>query len=282
MIGFVDLHLHTTASDGTLTPAETVAEAISCGLHAISITDHDTVAGVAAAQQAADRRLHVLPGVEMSTELGAAEVHILGYLVDCGNQRLLDAFERSRQGRVSRAREIVDRLRSLGLRINYEQVAEVAGEGTVGRPHIARVLVSEGLVRSQAEAFSRFLRRGRPAYAARLKMLPEQAIEVVRGAGGAAVLAHPGLVRDRTAVERILELGVDGIEAYHSEHSDAATRTYLRVAAERGLLVTGGSDSHGPRGPAPVKIGSVEVPDSCADGLIRWAERHEGELETGV
>ncbi len=281
MIGFVDLHLHTTASDGTLTARETVSEAIARGLHAISITDHDTVVAVAAAQRAAGEVLCVLPGVEISTEIGVAEVHILGYMFDCANQRLLDAFEWSRQGRVSRAREIVDRLKALGLRIDYDQVAAVAGEASIGRPHIARVLVSEGLVNTQAEAFSRFLRRGGPAYAPRVKIAPEQAIGLIRAAGGAAVLAHPGLVRDRKAVEHVLEHGVDGIEAYHTDHTDMMTQTYLGIARERGLLVTGGSDSHGPRGPAPVRIGDVAVPDSCADALIRWAEGYHGHLEAG-
>ncbi len=281
MIGFVDLHLHTTASDGTLTPVETVAAAISAGLCAISITDHDSVDGVAPAREAAGDALKVLPGVEISTVVGQSEVHILGYMLDCADQRLLDVLNLTREARARRAREMVERLYSLGLRVDYDQIEALAGGGTLGRPHIARALVSEGYVNSQAEAFRRFLRRGGPAYVERLRMSPGQAIGTIHDAGGAAVLAHPGLVREKRVVDGVLELGIDGIEAYHVDHTDAATESSLRVADERGLLVTGGSDSHGPGGSVPVKIGCVVVPERCAHELILWAERRDRHLEAG-
>jgi predicted metal-dependent phosphoesterase TrpH len=281
VIAVVDLHIHSTISDGTLTPVEIVSEAVARGLYAISIADHDSVGGVAWAQEAAVGQLHVLPGVEVSTQFGDVEVHILGYMMDCRNQTLLEALNTIREGRVRRARSIVERLNSLGVRIDYETVTDTAGGGSVGRPHIAKTLVAEGYVRNQQEAFRRFLRRGGAAFVPREKMSPAHAIEIIRGAGGAAVLAHPGIVRDRRAVEHVLDLGVDGIEVYHTDHSRDVAQRLLSIAQQRRLVVTGGSDSHGPGGPIPVEVGSVAVPDSTADTLISWAQKRGGDLEAG-
>ncbi len=274
----VDLHIHSTVSDGTRTPEEIVATAVQRGLYAISITDHDHVAGVAPAQRAAGGDLLVLPGVEVSTDLRDAEVHILGYLVDCHNEPLLAKLAEVRARRVRRAREMVKRLNSLGVSLDYARVAQIAGEGSVGRPHLARALLDQGVVGSQAEAFRRFLRRGGPAYVPRYKLSPAEAIALIGQASGVAVLAHPGLCRDDEAVREVLQLGIGGLEAYHTDHTDFQTEKYLRMADERGLLVTGGSDSHGPGGPIPVGVGSVDVPDAAADALVMWAKDNGGHI----
>ncbi len=274
----VDLHIHSTISDGTRTPEEIVATATQRGLYAISITDHDDVAGVARAQRAAADELLVLPGVEVSTDLHDAEVHILGYLIDCQNEPLLAKLAQVRARRVWRAREMVKRLNSLGVSLDYAQVAQIAGEGSVGRPHVARALFDQGVVGSQAEAFRRFLHKGGPAYAPRYKLSPAEAIALIRQASGVAVVAHPGLCRDDEAVEEVLQLGISGLEAYHTSHTDLQTEKYLRMADEYGLLVTGGSDSHGPGGPIPVGVGSVDVPDAAADALVIWAKNNGGHI----
>ncbi len=276
----VDLHIHSTVSDGTQTPAEIVATATHLGLYAISITDHDDVAGVAAAQRAAGEKLLVLPGVEVSTDLGDIEVHILGYLIDCHNEPLVAKLAEVRARRVGRAHEMVERLNGMGVRLDYAEVERIAGDGSIGRPHVARALLDQGIVGSQREAFQRFLRKGGPAYAPRYKLTPAQAIALIRQAGGVAVLAHPGLCRNDEAVREVINLGVDGLEAYHTDHSDSQTDKYLQMAEQQGLFVTGGSDSHGPGGPKPVAIGSVEVPDAAAEALVRWANNNGGHITT--
>ncbi len=270
----VDLHVHSTISDGTQTPEEIVAAATQQGLHAISITDHDHVGAVALAQRAAGDGLLVLPGVEVSTELRATEVHILGYMIDVQNAALLAKLAEVRDSREWRAREMVKRLNGLGVDVSYEQVAQTAGAGSVGRPHLARLLHDRGFVVSQQDAFRRYLRKGGPAYVPRHKLAPVEALALIRQAGGAAVLAHPGLCRDDAVVREAIETGIDGVEAYHTDHTDVETDRYLHMAAEYGLLVTGGTDSHGPEGPIPVEIGSVDVPDRAAAALVAWARQN--------
>ena len=271
----VDLHIHSTMSDGTQTPEEIAAAALEAGLYAISVTDHDHVAGVKPTQDAAGDRLLVLPGVEVAVELHHLEVHILGYLIDCENVTLLEKLAEIRRCRESRAREMVSRLNALGVKLDYEHVQRIAGlAASIGRPHVARALLKEGVVSHQQEAFQRFLRNGGPAYVPRYKLEISEAISLVREAGGAAVLAHPGLCNNDRLVRQVIAAGVDGIEAYHIAHTDHQCDKYRRLAQEYGLLVTGGTDTHGPGGSIPVAMGSVEVPDECADALLEWAEDH--------
>ncbi len=270
----VDLHIHSTMSDGTQTPEEIVAAAVEAGLYAISITDHDHVGGVKPAREAAGERLVVLPGVEVAVELRHLEVHILGYLMDCENATLLEKLAEMRRSRDSRAREMVSRLNALGVKLDYEHVCRIAGAGSVGRPHVARALLDEGVVSHQQEAFQRFLRNGGPAYVPRYRLEISEAISLVREAGGAAVLAHPGLCKNDKLVRQAIAAGLDGIEAYHVAHTDHQSDKYRRMAEEHGLLVTGGTDTHGPGGSIPVAMGSVEVPDESADALLEWAQDH--------
>jgi len=276
----VDLHLHTTCSDGTLSPRQTVEEAVRVGVTAISITDHDTVEATADAQEAArGTHLAVVPGVEMSCDYGRTEVHVLGYYVDTSSAALRERLRAVREARVVRAEQMAARLRNLGVPLTLADVRRAAevgkgdgpGNQSLGRPHVAAALVAGGHCATLQEAFDRYLKKGRPAYVPRYKLTPVEAVHMVREAGGCPVLAHPGLiVGERDLPRRLVPEGLAGIEAYHPEHGAADTQRLLRLAEELGLLVTGGSDSHGPAAVRPVAIGAVPVPDACAARLQEW------------
>ena len=267
----VDLHVHSTCSDGTLTPVQVVRAAASKGLSALALADHDTVAGVLPALRIAARHgLDLFPAVEVSAQHGPQELHILGFLIDLDEPELAGALVRVREGREDRLERIVSRLNSLDVPITLEQVREIAGEGSVGRPHVAAALVRMGAVSSPQQAFQLYLRRGRPAYVDRYRLGVEDAIRLIRNAGGLPVLAHPGLGCPDGVIRHLVTLGLGGLEAYHVDHRAAQTQHYLRMAESMDLIVTGGSDSHGPEGPAPVEIGQVYVPDSCADAVRDW------------
>ncbi|MFO7947343.1 MAG: PHP domain-containing protein [Armatimonadota bacterium] len=270
----LDLHVHSTASDGSQTPQEIVRKAHEIGLDAISITDHDTIAAVAPAQSAAPEGLQVFPGLEISTELDGSEVHILGYFIDCSNTALTEKLAVVRNSRVERARVITEKLNALGVSLDYTEVQQQAGSGSVGRPHIAQALVANGTCQNQQEAFSRFLRRGRPAYVPRYRLTPGKGIELIEQAGGLSVIAHPGICGSDAIVQKILEIGVGGIEAYHTRHTKTDSERYVKMARDRGLMITGGSDSHGPGGPIPVEIGSVQIPEWVGPELLEWAENN--------
>ncbi|MDB4896445.1 MAG: hypothetical protein JWN15_2707 [Firmicutes bacterium] len=258
--GRADLHTHTTASDGTLGPSEHVQWAAEQGLAALGITDHDTTAGWDEAI-AASRTLglEIVPGCELSTEVAKTEVHLLAYYFDREEPEMAALLARMRGGRRKRAEEAVAKLQALGhTQVKLERVLELGGE-SVGRPHIAAVMVEAGIVRTLQDAFERFLTRGRPAYVARPKLTPEEAIAVVKKAGGVPVVAHPGLIRDDKWVRHFIAAGVLGLEAYHTDHSDSQRQFYARWAADAGLICTGGTDSHGPRGSRTVVPGTVNV-----------------------
>ncbi len=258
--GRADLHTHTTASDGTLPPREHVKWAASQGLAAVAITDHDTIKGWDEAIAAAGEfGIEIVPGCELSTEVGKTEVHMLAYYFDRTEPVMAALLERMRGGRRARARECVAKLHGLGFtQVSLERVMELGGE-SVGRPHIALAMIEAGVVRNHEEAFERYLTHGRPAYVPRPKLTPEEAISVVREAGGVPVLAHPGLIRDDNIVRSILQAGVLGIEAYHSDHGERQRQFYARWGFDLGLIVTGGTDSHGPTGARTVVPGTVNV-----------------------
>lgn len=275
----IDLHVHSTASDGTLTPEQVVETALVKGLSALGIADHDTMAGLPEAAAAAAGRLTFIPGVEISTESGKIELHILGYFAAEDYQPLLDELQHVREERLSRIHRTVARLRELAVPITFEDIVAACDnvsadhgrqEAALGRPHVAAALVRVGAVRTPAEAFERYLRRGRPAYIDRYRAKPEQAIALIRAAGGLAVLAHPGLMHRDSMVPSLVEMGLGGVEAYHTAHTAADVKRYLALAERLGLLVTGGTDSHGPTGTTPVEIGSLDIPDECAQRLLEW------------
>lgn len=247
----VDLHLHTTHSDGSCTPSELVRLAHQAGVTALAVTDHDIMTGVAQATAEGEHYgIEVIPGVEISSMIGQSELHILGYFLDWQDPILNERFTTLRESRHRRNPQIVERLQTLGIDITYDEVRALAGSDSVGRPHIARALMDKHVVSSAKEAFDRFLANGKPAYVPRDLPNPAEAIQWIKAAGGLAVLAHPSWVRlaDRSLIELVRELkvaGLDGLEVYYSTHASRQTREYLSLAQHLGLLVTGGSDFHG-------------------------------------
>ncbi|MEW1545126.1 PHP domain-containing protein [Streptomyces tsukubensis] len=257
----IDLHTHSTASDGTDTPAELVRNAAAAGLDVIALTDHDTTRGHAeaiAALPGLDRPLTLVTGAELSCAVDGIGLHLLAYLFDPDEPELLARRELLRDDRVPRARAIVARLRELGAPVTWEQVARIAGDGSVGRPHIAAAMVELGVVPTVSDAFTaEWIADGGRAWVAKHELDPFTAIRLVKAAGGVAVIAHPAAVkRGRTisdaTIAELAEAGLDGIEADHQDH-DEPTRARLRgLAAELGLLTTGSSDYHGSRKDIPL------------------------------
>lgn len=271
-MGEVDLHLHTTASDGRLTPQELVKLAAGRGLRVIAITDHDTTDGVRPAQAAAARfaDLRLIPGVELSVDIAEAEVHLLGYWVDLENREFQQLLAWSRDGRVNRARRILERLAELGLPVEWERVRELAGDGAVGRPHVAQAMVEKGYVADIREAFELYLGRGRPAYVERERLTPEQGIRSVLAVGGLPVLAHPA---DIAGLEDRLPgwvaAGLVGLEVYYAGYTPEVVARLRELADRYGLVATGGSDYHGFGTADEALPGSVEVPREVVDQLIK-------------
>jgi 3',5'-nucleoside bisphosphate phosphatase len=245
----IDLHLHTTASDGRLSPAQLVARAKASGLTTIAVTDHDTVAGIAEATEvAAAAGIRVIPGIEVTAVDDERDVHMLGYFFDPGSATLATVLERQRALRVSRVRVMGERLAELGLVIDVESVllAAAARPGSsVGRPQVARELVRAGYVASVQEAFDKWLATGRPAFINRTGPSPATIVDAIHEAGGIASMAHPGVTRRDELIGPLADHGLDAIEVYHSDHSPEDQHHYQVIAHRRNLLVSGGSDFHG-------------------------------------
>ena len=250
---FVDLHCHSTASDGTLSPTEVVDLAVSSGLSALALTDHDTIAGVAEAAGAARKAgLDFLPGIEISCDVPRpATMHLLGYGFDPRSPVLLDLTTRLIEGRNDRNPRIIGKLNELGVTITMEEIEAEAGGNVVGRPHIAAVLLRKGYVSSIKQAFDKYLAQGAPAYFDKERLTPKQAIGLVLESGGVPVLAHPVQLRTENdaQLERIVkdlaDLGLVGLEVIHSDHDAALVEKYSKLADRFGLAKTGGSDFHG-------------------------------------
>lgn len=243
-----DLHIHTTASDGILSPVEVFEKASALGLNGFAITDHDTVDGIAELLDKVKNtaaRLKVVPGIEINTDVEDEEIHILGYFINVTHAPLLQSLKHIKKARYERARLMVDKLQQLGMPITFEEVKQHAREDLIARPHIARALVRRGYAVSVKDAFGRFIGRGRPAYVPRYKFAPREAIDLIKAAGGISVLAHPGLIKRHASVLEIINSGIEGIEVFYPEHSGVQIEEYLSLAAEYNLLVTGGSDYHG-------------------------------------
>ena len=267
-----DLHVHTTASDGTDSPATVVRRAREAGLSALAITDHDSVDGLGPALEEG-RRLSftVLSGVELSTEEGNQEVHILGYLFEPGNSALRKQLALFRRARRERVVKMVDRLRILGIPVDLEQVWQLAGAGAVGRPHVARMLIQMGVVGSVSEAFEKYLGRDRPAYVPRYKYTPAAAVRLIRQAGGVAVLAHPGLSRCDHLISPLVRQGLQGLEVYYPAHSQEMIWHYRRLCRRYGLVATGGSAYHGREDRENNLLGAATAPDEVVSLLRELA-----------
>jgi 3',5'-nucleoside bisphosphate phosphatase len=257
---FADLHLHTSFSDGTYTPAELAAQAFRHGLAAVALTDHDTVQGCpGTAACCAQVGVEFLPGTELTAEQHGNEIHILGYCVDIYNTRLLTEIGKFQTVRQNRIREMVARLNRLNVPLEADAVFELANCQAPGRPHVARALVEAGLCDNLDEAFDRFLKKNRPAWVPKFKMSASQAIALIHQAGGVAVMAHPGLNRTDEVIPGMVDNGLDGIECFHTKHSAATSEYYLGLAKRFHMLITGGSDCHGISKGRPV-IGGVKLP----------------------
>lgn len=267
----LDLHLHTTHSDGSCTPTEVVNMAHRAAVTALAITDHDITTGIAEAIAVGQQcGIEIIPGVEISSLAGSSEVHILGYFLDWQDFDLLERLKTLRDARHRRNPQIIERLQTLGIGITYDEVRSLAGTDSIGRPHIARVLMDKCVVASAKEAFDRFLAEGKPAYVPRELPSPAEAIRWIKAARGLAVLAHPTWVRvaEQPLIDLVRQLkadGLDGVEVYYSTHAARQTREYLSLAQQLGLLVTGGSDFHGLTKPdieVGIGKGTLHIPTS--------------------
>jgi predicted metal-dependent phosphoesterase TrpH len=270
----LDLHVHTNASDGVLAPLAAVRVALALGLSAIAITDHDSTTGVDEALAAADgTELRVVPGVELSVDVdGAKDVHVLGLLIDHHDPILSATLARLRDERRDRAEAMVRLLTDAGHRIELAAVFAAAGEGAVGRVHIAQALVDAGSAETVSDAFATLIGRDAPFYVRKGRLGAREAVDAIHAAGGVAVFAHPG-ISGETALPELLAAGIDGIEAYHAEHSFEDQERFAALAAGLGLLVTGGSDYHGP-GVHSAPIGGGACPESALDALDARAARY--------
>jgi predicted metal-dependent phosphoesterase TrpH len=272
----IDLHLHTTASDGQCSPGELVARARHAGISVLAITDHDTMAGVPeAAAAASEMALGFVPGIEITAVENGHDVHVLGYWIDGSSPSLVGLLEGLRGARTARAREIAQRLAEAGAPIDIsEQVAGAAALGrSIARPEIARALIRAGHATTVAEAFDRYLSEGRPAYVGHRGPTPSQVVAAIVGAGGVASLAHPGPLGRDDLIPSLAGAGLAAIEAYHSAHDDATCARYLAVAAAHGLVVTGGSDFHGPTVRRAEFLGVAALPAAEFSRLLERAGR---------
>lgn len=281
MAGFADLHTHTNASDGVNSPGENVRLAKEAGLAAVAITDHDTLAGIPEAMEAGERYgIIVVPGVEISTVADGKDIHVLGYYIQTDDDQLQQRLEQLRRVRDSRNELMLAKLRELGLEITLEEVLEHrnkvrSSDETVGRPHIADVLIKKGYVSSLAEAFDKYLGTNGAAYVNPPRIRPETGIEWIHDAKGMAILAHPGLYQNDKLVEHLIGCGLDGIEVYHSDHTPEDEAGYRALAGRHGLIVTAGSDYHGSRagqvfhGPVGSKRIECAVLEALRGGIDR-------------
>ncbi len=242
-----DLHLHSNKSDGMLSPGEVVLEASKRNLAAIALTDHDTVDGVTEALRAGDKyNVKVVPGVEINTSVDNGELHILGYYIEHTEEGFVREMQRFKKFRMDRTFAIIKKLNTLGLYITKEQVlSEAKKADALGRPHIARTLIKNGYVSSVKEAFEKYIGQGRPAYVERRRLLPREAIELIKGYGGVPVLAHPGTLSSNLYIELCINEGIQGIEAFHSKHDANKADAFVNIARKHNLIITGGSDCHG-------------------------------------
>jgi len=253
-----DLHIHSTASDGLLPPAEIVKRAKALSLDLVALTDHDTTDGIQEAYEAGRKySVQVITGIELSSEDEDQEIHILGYMFERHYPGLQSLLRKLKSARMERIRAITELLGKMGFPISWEEVVSAAQDASsIGRPHIARVMVDKGYAASIGEVFSRWIGPDGPAFVGRYKITPDQAISMIHAAGGLAFLAHPGLLQGGLNVAgKLVSLGLDGVEAFHFDHDSNLTREVLNFAARNGLFVSGGSDCHGD----PLKMGQCSI-----------------------
>lgn len=275
----VDLHIHSTASDGRFSPEAIVHKAVERGLTIIAIADHDTVDGIAPALAAAKAFpwLRVISCVEIGSDVPHGEVHVLGYFIDYTSHELKATLARLRRSRRERAQKMIAKLENLGIHIEWQQVQKIAGGGSIGRPHIAQAMLDKGYVTSLREAFTKYINQGGPAYVEREKMTPVEAVELIVKANGLPVLAHPLTITDPEAVMVELKAaGLVGIEAYYDGYTAEEISRLVKLAERHNLIASGGSDYHGLD--SETVIGGVDVPMGSAEQLIALAKQRQLKL----
>jgi len=272
----IDLHIHSTASDGKLSPADIVRKSAERGLTVIALADHDTVDGIAPALVTAKAfpQIKVIPCVEISTDVPNGEVHVLGYFVDYTDHKLKATLERMRHSRRERARGMVTKLGKLGIHIEWQRVQEIAGSGSIGRPHIAQAMLEKSYIVSIKEAFTKYISRDGPAYVEREKMTPVEAVELLSRTNGLPVLAHPLTINDpETLIIKLKAAGLIGIEAHYDGYTVGEISKLVSLADRYGLTTTGGSDYHGLDDSTETMIGGADVPIESAEHLIALAKQ---------
>jgi hypothetical protein len=274
-MGVVDLHTHTTASDGALAPRALVREAVKHGVRVLAVTDHDTTDGLAEAMEEARQHagLEIIPGLEINCDVAGGEVHVLGYFVDhaaASFQAFLGEQRRERRDRIHR---IAERLAELGMPIDPAEVFAIVKEGSAGRPHVARVMVQRGYVKSLREAFDRYLHTNGPANVPRKRLTPADAVRFIAAASGVPVLAHPGVAGKDDLIDELIAVGLQGIEVYYAEHTPKQIADYLDRCRRHDLVATGGSDFHGAYTGRTNPPGTPRVPMTAVDGLRERAAR---------
>lgn len=278
-----DFHLHSTASDGVHTPTWVMETAAAHGVRTLSLTDHDSTEGFAEAKQAADRLgLRLIPGIELSTDLGKADVHLLGFGVNIASRPLQEFLSWQREGRIGRTRKIVEILRANGMPVEVDRVMAIAGEATVGRPHVARALVEGGFVASVQEAFDLWLGNGKAADVDREKLEPSDAIKILHENGGVVFVAHAIYIGEDypAAVTQLAGWGLDGIETYYKQYDAETVEKHRALAAALGLATSGGSDYHGLGNPDDREIGYIPFPDEEVQRFLSFLE--ERGVNTGA
>ncbi|MFW5976763.1 MAG: PHP domain-containing protein [Bacillota bacterium] len=268
-----DLHLHTTASDGSNTPEELVKLAKKKKINTIAIADHDTIDGIEPALRAGNKaKIEVLPAIEFSTFRGKAEIHILGYFIDYTDKVLLEKINKIFQARINRAKMMIKLLNELGIEITFNEVKMLAGDKYIGRPHIARAMVKNGYIEEIGDAFNqKYIGNGGRAYVPKYKISPEEAIKIIKKVEGIPVLAHPVFINhgdplDKNDIRLLKDSGLMGIEVFHSKHNDRDQKYYQKIAEELELVITGGSDYHGENSP-DIHLGDVLIEDKYVNKL---------------
>ena len=279
MPGGVDLHSHTTASDGALAPRELVRTAVRHGVRVLAVTDHDSTDGLAEAMAEAAQHppLTIVPGLEINCDVDGGEVHVLGYYVEHEAPWFQDFLREQRGERRARIYRLAERLAELGMPIDPAEVFAIVGEGSAGRPHVAQVMVQRGYVKSVREAFDRYLHSSGPAAVPRRRLTPVEAIAVIRRARGVPVLAHPGVTGLDALIPGLVAAGLMGIEAYYNEHSALQTAGYLEMCRAHDLVATGGSDFHGPHTGRHKPPGTPAVSMQVFEALRERAARARGQ-----
>ncbi|MFC2002645.1 PHP domain-containing protein [Chloroflexota bacterium] len=281
----VDLHIHSTASDGRLSPSRVVRKSAELGLTVIALADHDSVDGIAEALEAAESfpKLTVIPSVEINTDVPHGEAHVLGYFIDFTDSELNAALESLRNSRRLRAQRMIAKLKDLDIHIEWQRVQEIAGSGTIGRPHLALAMLEKEYIASTREAFIKYIGKDGPAYVEREKITPTGAMELILSAQGLPVLAHPTTINDpETMIIELKKTGLVGIEAYYDRYTTEQTEGLVNLAERHKLITTGGSDYHGLDDANETMIGGADVPLESAERLIALAKQRKLNLDYSI